>query len=390
MCKRDILIDVSRLVWRFWRGGLPTGVDRVCLAYVGHFAHRAQAVVQRSGHFFILEPRHSEELFRMFSRGEPHFRRDLIKLASRALLAARATPAKKGLLYLNLGHTGLEDTALCRWIQKGDLRAVFLIHDLIPIVCPEYCRPGEAARHSLRMKTALGCARGLIGNSEETIRDIVEFARRERLRIPPMVAAPIAGPPIPHEICPRAFERPHFVTLGTIEGRKNHLLLLHIWKRLVVQLGAGVPLLVIIGQRGWEAAQTFALLDRAPDLKDHVRELGKCNDQDMGALLAGSRALLMPSFAEGFGLPILEALQLGVPVIASDLPVFREFAGDIPTYIDPLDGLSWQSAILDFKGDSPERARQERALRLYRGPNWNDHFSIVEDWLQSLGSVERS
>ena len=63
MSKRDVLLDVSRLIWRLWRGRLPTGVDRVCLAYLDHFRSRSRAVVQRRGQYFILDERQSDRLF---------------------------------------------------------------------------------------------------------------------------------------------------------------------------------------------------------------------------------------------------------------------------------------------------------------------------------------
>ena len=92
----------------------------------------------------------------------------------------------------------------------------------------------------------------------------------------------------------------------------------------------------------------------------------------------------MPSFAEGFGLPIIEALQLSTPVIASDLPVYREIAGEIPTYIDPLDQAAWERTIHDFRTDSPDRNRQRAQMENYRAPDWPTHFSIVENWLRGL------
>jgi glycosyltransferase involved in cell wall biosynthesis len=275
---------------------------------------------------------------------------------------------------------------LNRWVRDNRLKAVFLIHDLIPLTHPEFCRPGEEAKHRRRMEHVLASASGLIGNSQATIDSLGSFAERNGLSMPPSIVAWIAGHSARSEVAPRFFERPHFVIVGTIEGRKNHRLLLQIWQRLTASYGANAPLLVIVGQRGWEASTAIAMLDRASDLKSHVIELGSCGDEELASIIAGARALLMPSIVEGFGLPVAEALQLGTPVIASDLQVFREFAGDIPTYVDPLDGLAWLNWIVAFAGESAERARQKRALAGYCAPDWPSHFKVVEPWLATISS----
>jgi glycosyltransferase involved in cell wall biosynthesis len=376
-------MDVSRLIWRLWRGGLPTGVDRVCLAYLEHFRSRSRAVVQRRGTHFVLRERDSDRLFDLLTRGGAGFRPALLKLGLTALPKSDRAPAEKGLLYLNVGHTGLDEPSLGPWIARSGLRAVFLVHDLIPILCPEYCRPGERARHEQRLVNALRSAAGVIGNSKATLSDIQAFAADRGLRMPPAVASPIAGPRISSNTQPRRFDRPHFVVVGTIEGRKNHSLLLHIWKRMAAG-GNDVPLLVIIGQRGWEAESVTAMLDEATDLKQHVLELGSCSDDELAAIVTGARALLMPSFAEGFGIPIAEALALGTPVIASDLAVFREFAGEIPTYLDPLDGPAWDQAIRAFAADGPERQRQLREMPDYSPPDWFTHFCAIDPWIETL------
>lgn len=383
---REMLIDVSRLIWRFWRRGPPTGIDRVCSAYVRHFGRRCQAVVQRGGAYYVFTPRHSDRLFALFDKGGSEFRRQFLQLAGAAFASARRSPPRKGMLYLNIGHTGLDEPSLPRWVARHGVRPIYLVHDLIPFLHPEYCRPGEEPKHRQRMMNVLESGSGLIGNSQATLDDLAAFAASRGLPMPPSIVAWIAGPPIPHDVVPKTFDRPHFITVGTIEARKNHSLLLHIWKRLIATYGTDAPLLVLVGRRGWEAGHVLAMLDRAVDLKDQVLELGKCGDEELARLIAGSRALLMPSFAEGFGLPVAEALQLGTPVIASDLPVFREFAGEIPTYVDVLDGKAWESAIMSFTGESLERERQLQAMAGYRAPGWASHFEIVEEWLKTIAS----
>jgi glycosyltransferase involved in cell wall biosynthesis len=382
--QNPFLIDVSRLIWRGWSRRLPTGIDRVCLAYLEHFGPESDAVIQWKGRRIVMVAADAQKLFTLFLQGKPLSRRQLITVLAKALPRALAVKPRHRQIYFNVGHTGLNDPGLVAWIRRNNLRAIHLIHDLIPIELPEFCRPGEADRHALRMSNALSSASGIIGNSEATLTALRGFAIAQRLPVPPMVAAWLAGDGLPDVTPPPKTDRPYFVVVGTIEARKNHLLLLQLWKRLVERMGDDSPRLVLIGQRGWEAEGAFALLDRCPALKPAVREHSRCDDREMAALLRGARALLMPSFAEGFGMPVVEALQLGTPVIAADLPVFREIAGTIPTFLPVHDSVAWEDVILDFCGRSTERERQREAMRDYRAPDWPSHMASVRRWLTTL------
>jgi glycosyltransferase involved in cell wall biosynthesis len=109
----------------------------------------------------------------------------------------------------------------------------------------------------------------------------------------------------------------------------------------------------------------------------------------MISLLSGARALLMPSFAEGFGIPVIEALQSGTPVIASDLGVFREVAGDIPLYLRPDEPTAWTEAIISYSEGSEDRQRQVSLIANYTAPNWEDHFRRVDSWLEGISQNSR-
>ena len=383
---RDVLLDVSRLVWRAWRGGLPTGIDRVCLAYVEHFASRSQAVVQRKGFQLVLSPSQSDRLFALLLSDEPARRFELIMLFAMAGPTALGAKPRSGTIYLNVGHTGLNERSLPAWIARHRLRAVYLVHDLIPLTHPQFCRDGEAEKHGRRMENVLASAEGLIGNSQATLDEMTEFAQARGFSMPPSTVAWISSDAATVRAKPLTLPRPHFITVGTIEGRKNPLLLLDVWRKLVADLGDEAPVLLIVGQRGWQAGSVFEQLDRLGELDSHVRELPACDDEELAGWIAGARALLMPSFAEGFGLPIVEALRLGTPVIASNLPALREIGRGIPTYADPMDSGEWKGLVRDFTGDTPERARQLAQMVNFRAPTWTEHFATVEQWLTSLPS----
>lgn len=378
-----LLLDVTRLIWRRWKGRLPTGIDRVCLAYVRHFGPRAQAVVQREGFRRILDIKASQELFRLLDDPGRSFKTRIVAGALRN--ARRLRGRGRGRIYLNVGHTGLDSPGFRQWVVKAEVRPVYLIHDLIPITHPEFCRAGEGEKHRERIRTILMTAAGIIGNSRATLDELAAFARAERLPMPPGIFAWLGIEPLPRPGNITPPERPTFVTIGTIEGRKNHLLLLEIWSRLIDRLGDKAPRLLIIGQRGWEAENVFKLLDHSERFRGHVVELSQCTDEELAKHLSMARALLFPSQAEGYGLPLIEALGMGVPAIASDLPVMREIGGEIPVYLEPLDGGAWEAAILDFaNAKSAARKAQLRRMESFHLPDWDSHFAAVERWLDAL------
>lgn len=385
-----LLLDASRLIWRRWTGTRATGIDRICEAWINHYRLESQAVIVHRRGAFILPFSTSQALFELLSRparrrGDANaFRAALSALAIRRWRELRDRLDGRGRLWLNPGHTGLDSARVADWARRRNLSLVPLIHDLIPITCPQYCRSEEDVRHRERMLTALRLARGIVTNSGHTFSELRAFATAGGLQVPPAIAVwpgtPIL-PPAPRPIGPEST----FVVLGTIEGRKNHALLLSVWRKLLKDRPSeDVPKLVIVGRRGWQADDVFAQLDSG-DFGDHVAEMGPLDDHKLSDVLSGARALLFPSCAEGYGMPLVEALAAGVPVIASDLPVFREIGQGVPELLPADDFDAWLRAVEDYaKPSSPRRSAQLSRLGGFRIPSWADHFARVDSFLSSL------
>lgn len=385
--QRPYVLDVSRLVWRLWSGRLPTGIDRVCLAYVKAFARRSRALLQWREKRVVLRPGDSDALFALLLRGTGGLnRKALVLLLSSAVPRALMAPADlRGRVYLNVGHTGLDVASLPGWLKRKGLHPVYLVHDLIPITHPAFCRPREFERHVMRMRNALRSAQGIIVNSQDTGEELTRFARSEGLPPPPVLVAHLGVKPlgVPRSAAPH--DRPYFLCIGTIEARKNHMVLLRAWDLLRADAGPAAPDLVLVGQRGWEADDVFARLDETEHGFGRVMELARCNDVELAAWIDHARALLMPSHVEGYGLPVFEAMARGTPVIATDLPVYREIAESIPRLLPPDDPAAWAAAAREYCVDgNPDRARQLAALTRFDRPHWSMHMLQVEQWLQAL------
>jgi glycosyltransferase involved in cell wall biosynthesis len=238
---------------------------------------------------------------------------------------------------------------LFRWLERRpDVKPVFFIHDLLPIRFREFFTVENANWHQRFLEIFVRYGRAAIVNSEVVKNDVIAFLKtracnNKQILVAPMPAASIFVRATPVDVELRA--RPYFVICGTIEPRKNHLLLLKVWQELVRSEGSKAPKLVIIGRRGWNNEEVFDRLDRAPWVSSHVIEVAGLTSNAMRQVVANARALLMPSFAEGYGFPIVEALAIGTPVIASDIAVFREIGGGRINYCKPNDTTSWLKAV---------------------------------------------
>ena len=154
-------------------------------------------------------------------------------------------------------------------------------------------------------------------------------------------------------------------------------MLLAIWRRLA-QRGAHVPKLAIIGKRGWSNDAVVGMIEQCEILRPHIMEVANLSNASVAKLIANACALLAPSFGEGYGLPLVEALDLGVPVVASDIAVFHQVGQEKAIYVDPADEnawLSWIDALADRRSAASRgRARPGGAFhvrhdgRLFRRP----------------------
>ena len=382
---REVLIDVTRPLDRRMQGRLPTGVDRVSLEYVRHFGERSTALVRYAGQWIELSRKDSERVFEALLSPSENFNTLIRRAVASAFPRSVGKRFSEPRFLFNTGHSGLEKLHYAQRLQRSGLKPLFFVHDLIPVTHPEYCRPGESGRHKTRMNMVLGTAHGVIANSAATLAELAAYAKANGLPMPPAVAALLAPAQLPAPDDEPPLTKPYFVMLGTIEPRKNHWLLLQLWRQLIERMGEAAPRLLIIGQRGWECENVVDLLERCEALQGFVFEHSVCSDAELSSWLHHARALLFPSFTEGYGMPLVEALSMGVPVLASDLPAFQEIAGDIPEYVDPLDGTRWRELVVEYAlPESQARLKQCQRMAGFVVPTWGAHFELVEALMERL------
>lgn len=247
-----------------------------------------------------------------------------------------------------------------------DIPTVLTVHDLIYHLFPAYHKRLNYWYLNVAMPLFVRRADALITISESSKRDLVRIYHvpEEKITVIYEAASPNFGPvPTEHvaEVKARyGLPERYLLALGTIEPRKNLIRLVEALRSLRQKDRA--LSLVIVGSRGWLYQGFFQHLEKL-DVPKAVLLSGYVPDADLPAVISGAAAYVLASFYEGFGLPILEAMACGTPVVCSNTSSMPELGGDAACYFDPYNTESMVAAIATVLEDGNLRAEmRERGL----------------------------
>lgn len=233
----------------------------------------------------------------------------------------------------------------------GSTRTLLTVHDLSFVRVPEAASPPLKAYLDAVVPRSVDRADHILADSAATRDDLIELYKTPARKITVLYSG--VDQRFSRVADGRALEAigakygmaggPYILSVGTMQPRKNYS---RVIKALAEVRACGLDLrYAIAGGKGWledEMQRTIA----ATGMDDFVLPLGYVDDKDLPALYSGSRILLMPSLYEGFGLPILEAMACGVPVITSNVSSLPEVAGEAAIQVDPTDTAALRDAII--------------------------------------------
>jgi glycosyltransferase involved in cell wall biosynthesis len=252
------------------------------------------------------------------------------------------------------------------------LNRFLTVYDLIPILRPELFEltgehPVKQALASLTPDDWVVCI------SEATRQDLLSYRtdlNPDHVRVTHLGAARHFRPEPGEERWPELRRRynlpegPYLLTLSTLEPRKNIAQVIRCYARLVLEKQVGDLRLVLVGTRGWKMESIFAELDRLGHLRDRVIVTGYVPEEDLAPIYSRALMFLYPSLYEGFGLPPLEAMQCGTPVITSNTSSLPEVVGDAGLMVPPTDADALCQAVLSLYRDDELRRRLSARARV--------------------------
>jgi glycosyltransferase involved in cell wall biosynthesis len=251
-----------------------------------------------------------------------------------------------------------------------------VVHDLAILRMPEHFTLRKRLLMGAMLRQSLASASVIATVSEASQRDIVSLfgalpgARRDRIAILPGAAHPSSRPASPEVVAAvrarHGLLRPYVLTVGTLEPRKDLPTLLRAFDRLGPEADHD---LVVVGGRGWKDRNIVRALE-ARAASQRVRWLGYVGESDLAALYTGADLFAFAARLEGIGLPVLEAMACGTPVISSDIAALREVGGDVPRYVPSGDDAAFARAIVEALADPGGLAAARAA-----GPPRAEHFS---------------
>jgi glycosyltransferase involved in cell wall biosynthesis len=240
-------------------------------------------------------------------------------------------------------------------ISRKNGANIACLYDLIPILFPKACAPSLTHNYEIWFDKIILASDAVVGISKsvvEEFRNYTQNNRKDALRrhigwfyLGADFHAESEDAPSAKTEAVCSIGAPYFLTVGTLEPRKGYVVALTAFEKL---WGSGVDVrYVIVGKYGWNLRALQRRIREHPEYNRRLFWFDNASDADLQRLYKGAHGFVYPSFAEGFGLPIIEATHHGLPALVSDIPIFHEIGQDKITFFDLLDSGSLARKVLE-------------------------------------------
>ncbi len=276
---------------------------------------------------------------------------------------------------------------------KGPWRSVAVIHDLIGKIFPENLSAASRFYWSQWLPHVNSKCDSIIADSQVTKDDILKFTKIDEKKVdvvylaaPDRFNLPRNKAQIDAVMHKFGIKPPYFFFVGNIEPRKNLIRTIKAFMH-AQQSGKIDHMLILVGSRSWNYPQMDALLKES-SFRDKVKILNYVDDEELLSLYNGADLFVFPSLYEGFGIPILEAMKCGVPVLTSRLSSIPEIAGDAAFYVDPYREEAIAEGMIELATNSKLRTElTDKGRRQASKFDWDSTARKTRDIFNKLGSL---
>lgn len=275
-------------------------------------------------------------------------------------------------------------------LKKLGVKLAQFSHDMLPIIAPQYS--GHATENFTKFARKIyPVCDVIICNSECTKKDIASWLSQQDVNVPSIEVVRLGDDfkkVRPSRLQDKKFndvwkaDKKFLLCVGTIEARKNHMLLYYVYK-LAEQKGINLPNMVIVGRKGWLSEDVYEMMTKDPATKEKFVFLHNASDEELSWLYNNCLFSIYTSFYEGWGLPIAESIAYGVPCLSSNTSSMPEIAGDLINYFSPSSSDECLAVIQNLLRPS-ELAIAKRRIKGYKQTDWDDTFSQVSSVLRRI------
>lgn len=264
--------------------------------------------------------------------------------------------------------------------SKYKVKIAHIVFDLIPIVHPEFFEKDFTHYFENQMVKTIQISDVLLSISKSTQKDLIDFCESKKLGTKKYFICRL-GDDISHfkhtTAVSNLLHSRFVLTVGTLEIRKNHQILIDAWAELYKKFQTRLPKLVIVGRHGWLVDDLAHKIENDPLFKSCITWLKDASDTELAWLYKNCLFTVYPSHYEGWGLPVAESLAIGKYCIASNSSSIPEIGGDLLDYISPNNLNDLVKKISDFI-QNPEllRAKEEKIKTNYKPVSWS--LSTIE------------
>lgn len=277
-------------------------------------------------------------------------------------------------------------------LKKQGAIIVAHIYDIISITHPQYCHETGVYYFMDYIAAHMQYADSFIVNAQATVNELTKLADQINAKAPPCnvialgadyhIEGEAAEALLPDELLEVCKGNNYLLMVGTIEPRKNHKLLLEAYDKGLRDMGYNI---VMAGYMGWNMEQFSQKLISHPDYNKRIFHFEGLNDNAITYLYQHAKFLVFGSYTEGYGLPLIEAIMRGTPVLASDIPVSREVVGNYCEYFEQDNVSDLCSKVKFYNENNNEYKIMIEKLRQFKCVSWDESAEAIKNLLLSYG-----